>query len=558
MSLNNTTSGCATARTSFPSSLADLPTYQFGKSAGAPLENSAGIDSFVMGRLASANNDDGVSELEVRRLKLVSSATPIKLTPEQLEEAAVRAKIAALTPSRETPEDMAVRISEDYIKYSGVKSPQAYNIHTGEFMCKESFLDFILDSPKFGKVNIGTDDKPKLVSGGAPWWEWPIGCKFNAARIVMEPTSLPEYAERAAWEDTPRHGTYNRWHVLTSKRVKPDMSATLADIQIFVDHLMYTSGYEPVAVQHALCWLAHLYQYPQYKLRTAWHLYSQYNLTGKSFMIHLFKLVYGGTPLVDECEGSALGDKFTSLLEDGILRLFNELPADFDKRRFETIKTLISEKTRKSERKNHDAEIVNSYCNLIISTNNADALPFMEGDPRFNIFRCVESPRPPEYYKALFAWMTGPGPALFAGVMAQWVFPPEWDVKKGGAEAPQTAASAALQRESRDDLVNFIEGLIAGGEAPFDKDVGRPAALITQLKSTYPAVTGDMRLNFKTLAKALEKLRAVKIGSGNASKDKAWAWRYQHQWTVASLKDWQAYLDQNAPRPFQIEDSDHE
>ncbi|QJC78222.1 primase-helicase family protein [Pseudomonas umsongensis] len=428
----------------------------------------------------------------------------------------------------------------------------AFNIETGEYMSRESFIEFLRDSPEYGTVDIGTADKPKRVSCGEPWWNYPMSCKITADRIVMEPTSLTEEEERAAWEGTPLHGTYNRWHILKRDRVEPNMSATLVDIQILTDHLLYISGYEPAAVDHFMNWLAQLYQFPQYKLRTANFWYSRCNYVGKSMLIDLLKPVYGGEPLVTECEGSAVGGQFTSLLKDGILRLFNELPASLDKARFEVLKTLVSEKSRKSEDKGRDARIVKNTVNLILCTNHADALPMAMGDPRFNVFRCDEPRKTDSYYKELADWIAGPGPELLAGVLAQWKFPTDWNCTSGGRMAPQTTAAEMVQREARSPLVNFIEELITGQQAPFDKDIGRSNQLIEQLGTSYPANTRSMKITSQTLADALRKLGAVKIGSGTAAKDNAWCWRYQSDWLGVRLKEWKAYLDNNAGRPFTV------
>lgn len=552
---NYSASGGAYATTNFD----DLPTIKFGESVEAQSAHEV-LDAEV--------------EAIRRETALVNNHAPLKLVGgssmvNPVEQALLKAVAhidddKVLAPATETaqchssglaPESWNIlrEISREFVMLSCNRGFCAYERATGIEHCLEGFCQLVLS--KYGYLRPSDSDaKEQQISAGKTWWNSALWHKRIVTSVVMEPTRKSP-ADDAA--DNPH--VLNRWHLLAKGRVMPNMNATLADIQIFTDHLHYLAAGEQAAVQHFMCWLAQLYQYPEYKLGTAQFMFSEKNHVGKSFMIHLFKRVFGGSPLVAECEGAALGDKFTSLLDDGILRLYNELPSGFDRSRVEVLKTLISEKTRKSERKGRDAKDINSYVNLIITTNKADALPLMDNDPRFNVFRCLADRLPDEYYERLMAWFEGEGPALLAGVLAQWQFPADWNIKRGGALAPQTAAAIAMQRESRDDLVTFIEGLVAGREAPFDKDVGRALALIKQLTTTYPEVIGGLKLNFKTLSSALQKLGAVRIGSGSASKDNAWAWRHQRQWATASLKDWQAYLDGSAPRPFPAtEGTDHE
>ncbi|MNP56238.1 hypothetical protein D3C76_1509490 [compost metagenome] len=67
---------------------------------------------------------------------------------------------------------------------------------------------------------------------------------------------------------------------------------------------------------------------------------------------------------------------------------------------------------------------------------------------------------------------------------------------------------------------------------------------------TYPVNTKGIKLSTRSVPTALRALGAQKIGSGTASKDNAWCWRNAEMWHTRSPKEWRAYLDNNAPRPF--------
>lgn len=504
---------------------------------------------------------------DIAQPQTVGDASGLLASMKQAQEAPAQQSTAAILPFpdekvmaaaiRAEAEALYGRISKRYIKFSGDGPPKVFNIDTGEFMSKESFIEFLKDSPEYGTVDIGTEDRPKVVSCAEPWFNWAMDHKFTADRIVMEPTNLSREEELQQWEHTPNHRTYNRWHDLIRGRVQPDLTATKESIAPLLEHLHMLSGQEPLAVEHFMCQMAQIYRFPQHKLRTANFWYSRCNYVGKSMLIDLFRPVFGGSPLVDECDGASLGDKFTALLKDALIRMFNEVPI-MDAARYDATKTLVSEKTRKSEGKGKDAVPVKNFVNLILTSNNLQALPLAMGDPRFNVFRYDGERMPDEYYKALGAWIAGPGPALFAGVLANWVFPADWDVVSGGRLAPQTEAAKAMQREARGDLVNFLDGLIAGRIAPFDKPIGRPAFIVEQLGQLFTTNCRSMKVTSRTVADALRKLGASPIGSGTAAKDNALCWRNQDKWAAVRLKDWKAYLDDDGQCPVPDEDDEHE
>lgn len=539
--------------TPVPPSLVSLPSVQFdGTTATAARQVEAQTASAppptgnASGLLASMAKAQQATE-KSQAATVESASNVILFSDEKAARAIIRAEAEALYR----------KISKRYIKFTGDGPPKAFNKETGEYMSRDSFFEFLKDSPEFGVVDIGTEERPKLVSCGEPWWNWTFDHKFAADRIVMEPTNLTREEELTSWALTPSHRTYNRWHDLIQGRVKPDMTATLEDIAPLTDHLLMISGQEPLAVEHFMCQMAQIYQFPQHKLRTGNFWYSLNNYVGKSMMIDLLKPVFGPSPLVDECEGASLGGQFTALLKDGLIRMFNEVPI-MDAARFDVTKTLMSEKTRKSEDKQKDAKPVKNFLNLILTSNNLQALPLAMGCPRFNIFRYDGQRMPPEYYKTLGEWIAGPGPALFAGVLANWVFPDDWDVVNGGRLAPQTSTALAMQREARADLINFLEGLIDSRAAPFDRPIGRPGQVVEQLGLLYPTNCRAMKVSARTVAEALRKLGATIIGSGTASKDKAMCWRNQQKWAAVRLKEWKAYLDDNALCPVPEEEDDHE
>lgn len=96
---------------------------------------------------------------------------------------------------------------------------------------------------------------------------------------------------------------------------------------------------------------------------------------------------------------------------------------------YERFKNQISEEQISFEGKGKAARDIANVTHYIVTTNNGDALPLMEKDRRVCVLACEEEPKEPSYYKALGAWMEGPGPGLLAAFLRDFKFPADWDYR---------------------------------------------------------------------------------------------------------------------------------
>ncbi|MFF5867261.1 primase-helicase family protein [Pseudomonas sp. NPDC012596] len=444
--------------------------------------------------------------------------------------------------------ELLKQISQDFVMFTGASAPLAYRIETGTKLSRESFVLFC--NKHYGNVSfineVGTE--VDRASAGDIWWKWDDNSRRVVDTVVMEPTSTPEH------EGVPE--VYNRWYTLRKTMAIPNYDAAKEDVAPFINHLMSISDGDQIGVMYFLNWLAQLYQFPDTKIPVAIMLYSQFGGVGKNLVQKLLCKVFG-KPLVSGVSGKRFQSNFMDAIEHKRIIFINELARSDRADGYEDFKTQVSEPETQFEGKGRAAREVKNIAHYIITTNNIDALPLMQNDRRIAVLMTVNPPLEPGYYDDLVEWIDGPGAGIVANLLRTWQFPAGWNPY---APAPQTIAALTVQKEARNGLTTVLDGLIEECLPPFDKDIGRTMHLCAQLSTLYGnSLLKGMAVNNKTLPKALEALRAVKIGSGTAAENNAWCWRRHDRWAGVRLKDWKAYLDGKATSPVpDTEGADHE
>jgi len=426
-------------------------------------------------------------------------------------------------------------VSEDFVLYVTGGRTVAYHIESGDQINKDGFKHYC--AKHYGDV-VAYDDDKKDDTGeplrsrlplGPIWWEWEDPNRRVVRQFTMVPTDKPEH------EDPLQGEVFNLWHQLKKSMAEPNPTATLADVEPFLQHLMYISDGDAIAVMYFMNWLANLYQRPQEKLPSAILMYSKIGRIGKSMIYKILKQVFGA-PLCATADGSIINSKFMDAMENKRIVFLNEMSRSDKVDSYERFKSLISEEETTFEGKGRAAKGISNIAHYIITTNHEDALPLMERDGRIAIFKCTADRKENSYYAMMHAWMEGPGPAALAQVLKTWQFPKDWD---SHAPVPQTEAALSVQRASRGGVVSLIEEIVESGRAPFDKDIGTIAMLIEQLTTLYPA--NCKGLNNRNLPIALERLgakqmnvRKYKAKDGRDTTTRCWCWRNYEQWDKAT------------------------
>lgn len=364
-------------------------------------------------------------------------------------------------------------ISEDFVLLTAGSRSMAYHIESGDQIGKEGFIQYC--AKHYGEVLFvdSAGNQVDRASSGQIWWAWNDPSRRVVKSIVMEPTSKPEH------EGDPT--AYNRWYTLKKTMAEPNYAATQEDIALLVDHLMFISDGDEVAVMYFLCWLAQLYQFPETKIPVAVLMYSRVGGVGKNLIQRLLTKVFG-KPLVTGCTGKMLQSNFMDAIEHRRMVFINEVAKTEKADGYENLKSQISEESVSFEGKGRAAREIKNIAHYIITTNNLDALPLMQGDRRIAVLMCDSVPKSTTYYEKLVAWIDGPGAPALANVLRCWEFPESWNPY---APAPQTDAARIMQRESRGALHAIVEELIEGHRAPFDRDLVTINAACLALETQY-------------------------------------------------------------------------
>lgn len=448
-------------------------------------------------------------------------------------------------------------ISEDFVMLASGSKLMAYHVATGDEMGKEGFRQFI--ASHYGKVVMTVvkdgNETEKEAPAGDIWWDWNDPLRRVVRRVVMEPTSKSAHQDA---DDNPE--VFNRWHILKETMAEPDGHSTRADIKIFEDHLLFLSDNDQAGVEHFLCWLAWMYQFPEKKKQpVAPYFSSPLGGVGKSMIFPLLSAVFG-PPLCAELSGRDLikSQGFTSRLEGRRLIWVNEVERDRNGDVSGTLKDWIDGTTVNFESKGRNSQTHKNIMHFVLTGNKKDAIELMENDRRYSVLRCISKPNDRAYYAAFLEWRDGPGPAALANVLKNWVFPDDWDAY---GPAPQSAAARELQQQSIDPMVEVLSPLLDKRLAPFNRDVGRYASMARAINEICDGIVPG-RLTPNRFANVMEALGAVRIGNPDATtaRYKAWCWRRPAYWGNRSPDDWDQHIDQGKkPDDYpKTEVSDHE
>ncbi len=448
-------------------------------------------------------------------------------------------------------------ISEDFVMLASGSKLMAYHVATGDEMGKEGFRQFI--ASHYGKVVMTVvkdgNEVEKEAPAGDIWWDWNDPMRRVVRRIVMEPTSKSAHQDA---DENPE--VFNRWHILKETMVEPDGHSTRADIKIFEDHLLFLSDNDQTGVQHFLCWLAWMYQFPEKKKQpVAPYFSSPLGGVGKSMIFPLLSAVFG-PPLCAELSGKDLikSQGFTTRLEGRRLVWVNEVERDRNGDVSGTLKDWIDGTTVNFESKGRNSQTHKNIMHFVLTGNKKDAIELMENDRRYSVLRCTSKPNDRAYYAAFLEWRDGPGPAALANVLKHWVFPDDWDAY---GPAPQSAAARELQQQSVDPMVEILSPMLDKGLAPFDRDIGRYASMARPIAVACDGIVPG-RLTPNRYANVMEALGATRIGNPNATtaRYKAWCWRRPTYWGSKRPDDWDQHIDhsKNPDDYSKTEVSDHE
>lgn len=145
-----------------------------------------------------------------------------------------------------------------------------------------------------------------------------------------------------------------------------------------------------IVYKYLLHWLAHIVQKPNKRMGVAVLCKSIQGVGKNLFFEHLFgNLIIGKNHSINIADSNQVVGQFNSILERMIFTIVNELKSDGDIIKMSNyMKSLITDKSQKIEKKGVDAIYTNNYNNFVFLTNNHNVVNIELHDRRY---LCIEA-----------------------------------------------------------------------------------------------------------------------------------------------------------------------
>lgn len=290
---------------------------------------------------------------------------------------------------------------------------------------------------KFGTVRM-LNEKGNPTQATSVWVNWPH--RMQVSSITYAP-GQPRFYE----------GMYNTWNPSPTVARRGDVSQFVGLIQ---------------SLEHSkwfLQWLAYPIQHPGAKLFSAVVIWSVDQGTGKSFIGHVMRRIYGAENSA-EILSSSLHNPRRSWIANKQFILVEEASDYAGRADYNAMKALITSPTIRIEPKYIDEYEVPNLANFFFASNNPNATKIDRGDRRYFVSRLdKEGERTTKFWKELTDWRDkNDGPAKFL-----WYLLNEVDCSKFDPEAapPMTEAKGEMMFDSMTDIEQYCHELVADVES---------------------------------------------------------------------------------------------
>lgn len=301
------------------------------------------------------------------------------------------------------------------------------------------------------------DGKPVLDGDGKPIMvDVPVTTLWKASAIRMTaigrtfkaggPLTLPDPNGKLS---------LNSWRAYNRAMVPSDADRRAAGL--FVDHVKWLFGESAETFLH---WLAHIEQCPGVLPHTAWlHIAKQYGL-GRNWMCSVLSRVWAGKVAANVNLPELLNSGFNGQVSGKVLAYVDEIregARDSHWAHAETLKSTINCETRLINPKYGRQSVEFNAARWLMLSNHDSAIPLDPLDRRFEVARCDDGPRPPDYYIALYNAINDQG--FIAGV-TEFLGRRDISAFNPGAKAKLTTAKMDVVRASTNPTMEWCQRLL--------------------------------------------------------------------------------------------------
>lgn len=308
-----------------------------------------------------------------------------------------------------------------------------YDLETRSWITKDNLVNGGRFSAIRHIVPAGKGGEPKKVQVARVWLTHPHAQRFNKA--IFKPGDSDVVADDAG------HTCLNLW---TGWDERPGDVAPFLELSDYLFQRMEASDRDLLVKL-----FAYKFQNPAEKVPLAAVLIGQQGC-GKSLWAQCIREAAGpyGSPI----PSSALHSDFSEWQERSLIVTIDEAEEEDMQKGRDVLKSMISEKRRSMNAKYRSARPVETFYQIIITSNNHAAGAFTGDDRRMIVVECPLK-REPEFYDRIGAWRRAGGPVA----LANWLLNLDLKGWRPPAQAPMTAAKHMAYVEGLTPVQRFAE-----------------------------------------------------------------------------------------------------
>ena len=324
-------------------------------------------------------------------------------------------------------------------------------------------------------------------------------------------TIVEDYMYRPSqYDEENKIITYNGKKYLNSYQPN-NIEPVEGDITMF-NELMELLFPEDEIREKVLDWYCHIIQNRGDKIRYAILLFSPEQQLGKGSLFSLMRKILGKNNTAEIDVGEAL-DKSKSFLDNQLV-LIDELKSDekwnTNKKLVNMLKRLITEESHGARELYTDYKEKISTVNIVLHSNEEDALAIGQNDPRYFVIGCYSSPKPEEWYSKLWDFI-GRGDDVGDGVSRVLYFLKNRKIRK------------SFNAKGRAPVTEFSKKMANSGEHPLTQRVREDFDSKSDLFENDVISTSDFRIYYEyqkrikihrpnDISNALKSIGGIKFG----------------------------------------------
>ncbi len=385
-----------------------------------------------------------------------------------------------LDPNSKSPLDRMIS------RYVWCQQQERYvDIQTGEMLTPKALNAINIAVAAFGKSGTNTAE--------AEFQNHPAA---QDRKVVMA-TYRPGRKELI--KDTNKRGapvpTVNMWR---PSNVVPAKNVTDDDVRPWLNHAGLIFGpLNGPAASHFFHWCAFVLQRPGEKIGHAFVVFGETHGTGKdSVFVPVWRAI--GMHNVSTITPAMLAEPWTHYLLAQVVRV--EEMMNFKRgevaNKLKPMLTTPPETVTINEKNVKQYDIPNIQ-NWVMFTNHQNAIPIEDTDRRYFVHECcLDAPKEPAYYAALYDWYDKGGTEKVAG----WLLQRDISTFNPMAPPPETDAKREMREQSLPPAVRWLRGLFAPG-----REFGaRTMMIVQELRDAADGQFGAPDVNHKHAAMTLK------------------------------------------------------